>query len=544
VCGTCTESDNKVLKIKIYLIALVQKYKMADPPSNKDMEETYLPFGSNDKNGFFNEEEGGGNDKKEEDEDNEEIDLYGEHSAVGELRDDFDSSSLVTSRKGGLSMNPDDEVWKSFNNSMQMMRSLRSSQLEVKSDDEEFKHSNGCSKKENSRSSIIDNANIRDIRRWEKRMSHKLFDEDFVTKNLQIKAEIVDMCTSLGLFEVLNSCTKVEILREKSEHSSRIGSKGSKASFVGPLVGKELERAFREKITEKSVVLKQGPIVLDDRGQLFRSSRYFEGEFIAHELTILTNAVIVCEVKRVGSNAGRTLQSCASIASIVSVFDMMFTDQDDSIDTGRGEEELIHGFQIIMTSDSIAFLCPDEIQKEAWLRAIEFAVKNENSRDEAHFGWQHGIMRTSMHSAAWVGDDEMLFTAIDANHPVDIPDAEGFCPIHYAVIRQHLECLRILLDSDADPNKLSSEFRSPAQYCELKVGSGQDQKRLDDMLELLDDYGSDDAKTVLDINKKRQKSVKFNVSRMFSRLTTFSGTNDESVNLRSSDTNLNPYLFA
>jgi len=132
VCGTCTESDNKVLKIKIYLIALVQKYKMADPPSNKDMEETYLPFGSNDKNGFFNEEEGGGNDKKEEDEDNEEIDLYGEHSAVGELRDDFDSSSLVTSRKGGLSMNPDDEVWKSFNNSMQMMRSLRSSQLEVK----------------------------------------------------------------------------------------------------------------------------------------------------------------------------------------------------------------------------------------------------------------------------------------------------------------------------------------------------------------------------------------------------------------------------
>lgn len=90
----------------------------------------------------------------------------------------------------------------------------------------------------------------------------------------------------------------------------------------------------------------------------------------------------------------------------------------------------------------------------------------------------------------------------------------------------------------------SSEFRSPAQYCELKVGSGQDQKRLDDMLELLDDYGSDDAKTVLDINKKRQKSVKFNVSRMFSRLTTFSGTNDESVNLRSSDTNLNPYLFA
>jgi len=179
----------------------------------------------------------------------------------------------------------------------------------------------------------------------------------------------------------------------------------------------------------------------------------------SYEVFINTNnpfqqAFIVCEVKTVGSNAVRTLQSCASIASIVSVFDMMFTDQDDSNYTGRGEEEHIHGFQIIMTSDSIAFLCPDEIQKEAWLRAIEFAVKNENSRDEAHFGWQHGIMRTSMHSAAWVGDDEMLFTAIDANHPVDIPDAEGFCPIHYAVIRQHLECLRILLDSDADPNKL------------------------------------------------------------------------------------------
>jgi len=108
---------------------------MTDPPSNEDIEETYLPFGSNDEDGFLNEEgegEGEGrNDKKEEDEDNEDVDLSDEHSAVGELRDDFDTSSLTKSRKGGLSMNPDDEVWKSFNNSIRMMRSLRLSQLDV-----------------------------------------------------------------------------------------------------------------------------------------------------------------------------------------------------------------------------------------------------------------------------------------------------------------------------------------------------------------------------------------------------------------------------
>lgn len=119
------------------------------------------------------------------------------------------------------------------------------------------------------------------------------------------------------------------------------------------------------------------------------------------------------------------------------------------------------GIQIIVPGGSYAFSCNDINQKLSWIRTLEFAIVNQEkykNETKKEIGRQHFIMRTSIHSAAWVGDDEMLEIILesyeDQTSLVDLPDADGFSAIHYAILQKNVSCVTLLLEAGCDPNKL------------------------------------------------------------------------------------------
>lgn len=141
----------------------------------------------------------------------------------------------------------------------------------------------------------------------------------------------------------------------------------------------------------------------------------------------------------------------------MSVIDLGYTDIDGMSSDNTSSTS---GIQIIVQGCSYAFSNVDNAQKQSWIRTLEFAIVNQEKYKETKkdIGWQHLIMRTSIHSAAWIGDDEMLDIILESydgdTSLVDLPDADGFSAIHYAILQKNLACLTLLLEAGCDPNKL------------------------------------------------------------------------------------------
>lgn len=83
------------------------------------------------------------------------------------------------------------------------------------------------------------------------------------------------------------------------------------------------------------------------------------------------------------------------------------------IDEGNDEADCHEcALQICTESKRLMFLFPSKIEKASWITALTSSIVGIKSRlaeAESHAtGWTHRIMKTSMHSAAFLGDVEML----------------------------------------------------------------------------------------------------------------------------------------
>mmetsp|Transcript_1318 Transcript_1318/g.1833 ORF Transcript_1318/g.1833 Transcript_1318/m.1833 type:complete len:389 (+) Transcript_1318:316-1482(+) len=179
-----------------------------------------------------------------------------------------------------------------------------------------------------------------------------------------------------------------------------------------------------------------------------------------------------------------------------------------------------------MTPKTHAFVCAFYEHKQAWLDAFEISVirahqthKQENpingddndGNDDANqlkIGWQHEIIQTSIHSAAYLGNVEMLRRAIarlttamdykiqstaekEKNGSIDQLDEYGnqLSALHYASMYNHLDCMEELLKAGANPNCLdgNGDEKTPLWYAnqnkhsdavKLLLSKGADKKHL------------------------------------------------------------------
>ncbi|KAK8833835.1 hypothetical protein M9Y10_026277 [Tritrichomonas musculus] len=69
--------------------------------------------------------------------------------------------------------------------------------------------------------------------------------------------------------------------------------------------------------------------------------------------------------------------------------------------------------------------------------------------------------KTALHIAAICGFQEILSFFIKKGGNVSSLDTHGNSPLHYAVTKGHMECIRILLENDADPLQRNDENESP-----------------------------------------------------------------------------------
>lgn len=101
----------------------------------------------------------------------------------------------------------------------------------------------------------------------------------------------------------------------------------------------------------------------------------------------------------------------------------------------------------------------------AWRR--EYKIKDGwHGRD---IGWPHHVVITNIFSACCCGDVSMLNCILqhpmhDDKTKLNLPDSSGYTGIHYAVMKNHHNCLTILLQHGLDPNIRDSNMFSAADH--------------------------------------------------------------------------------
>jgi len=146
-------------------------------------------------------------------------------------------------------------------------------------------------------------------------------------------------------------------------------------------------------------------------------------------------------------------------------------------------------FEVVAPDRSYVFAVEREEDRNIWIEELSEALLSvHNDTEYARYpGWQHEVLTGTLHSAALLGDQDMLAFHLQrfsmSGESVDIFDDTGMCPVHWAALRGHRECVNMLLDAGADVDVLNSGLNSPL----LLAGS----RGNDDVLRLLIDRNAD-----------------------------------------------------
>ena len=153
--------------------------------------------------------------------------------------------------------------------------------------------------------------------------------------------------------------------------------------------------------------------------------------------------------------------------------DMELDDNDGLVDLG---------FRIVFPDKSYTFECAIEDDKRAWMKGLALAVleskKNRSLQrqfSECHDDdkersamFKYETVRQCIFSAVVSGDEKMLLRVIRkkqySKQALDRLDVCGYSPCHYAVFKERLGCLEILLNSGADPNNRDKFDKTPGEY--------------------------------------------------------------------------------
>ena len=150
-------------------------------------------------------------------------------------------------------------------------------------------------------------------------------------------------------------------------------------------------------------------------------------------------------------------------------------------DNDNDDDRLIeNGFRIVFPKKSFTFECVLREDKKAWMTALEMAVlESKKHRSlEGHLSdnadritmTKYDMIRKCIFSAVINGDDSMLLRLLrnkgyyENATKLNRLDKCGYSLCHYAVFKDQMSSLEILLNSGADPNVLDKMNKPPGAY--------------------------------------------------------------------------------
>ncbi|WP_087024074.1 ankyrin repeat domain-containing protein [Thaumasiovibrio subtropicus] len=132
-----------------------------------------------------------------------------------------------------------------------------------------------------------------------------------------------------------------------------------------------------------------------------------------------------------------------------------------------------------MAVEMLRAITQDNFDEVAKLIKQGFDIQEISAKE--HWTYLH----TSLRSLRRKPSPKMLQFLIDSGLDVNLQDCYGATPLQYAVQNRHGECVRVLLENNANPNTLCEDGRTPLKSSYR--GSNVDH----DVIELLIKYGAD-----------------------------------------------------
>lgn len=208
-------------------------------------------------------------------------------------------------------------------------------------------------------------------------------------------------------------------------------------------------------LDRRRVLLREGPAnKREPDGKLWKTSRKY--------IFLFNDLVLICSKRERKSPDEYDLQEVIGMNEL-RVVNLAFDENEDpaalELAASRRGQRVREGTVLSFSS---------EAEKSEWMREIvntSFAFHLSNKSFARQLGWQHEIVQGTAHSAAYLGDAALLRKVIRTmerrGEAIDIHDESGMCPIHWAVLRGHESCLRILLDKGADIDVMNTGLNTP-----------------------------------------------------------------------------------
>lgn len=105
------------------------------------------------------------------------------------------------------------------------------------------------------------------------------------------------------------------------------------------------------------------------------------------------------------------------------------------------------------------FIAESESDKKIWLEELESAIfAMLVMKPEKSIGWQHTVIRSTIHSAAMRDDVDQLNFQISRTDvgSLDSQDDSGMTALHWAALQGNLNCVQVLINNGCNVDSLNS----------------------------------------------------------------------------------------
>lgn len=170
----------------------------------------------------------------------------------------------------------------------------------------------------------------------------------------------------------------------------------------------------------------------------------------------------------------------------------------------EGEGQETFPFQIICTRHrgrgqaplSLLFACERQSSRRTWVEDLENVIlayhrddMSNPSKGSSPIGWYHSLLIGSPYAAAYTGDVASLRRQLrimdrQGIH-IDTPDNAGMSALHWAALRGHGVCVRLLLERGADVDLRQTGLNTPLLLASAGAHDG--------VVRLLLEHGADPA---------------------------------------------------
>lgn len=268
------------------------------------------------------------------------------------------------------------------------------------------------------------------------------------------------------------------LLRFSSLASSRRKSAGSSAEELSMLDSEDRMLAEMDLTLKPRTYINSGSLILHDPDKLLRRN-------VRRQVVIFSDLVIVAGPK--------DNQDVYDVQQVLNVKDLKLRHS-----AGESEEERLAFDLIVVKTRSrpqseLRFVCDDDSSWRQWVEDLENTLLAFHRQTEMtkQLGWFHDVIQGNVYSAAYLGDAALFRRHIKrltdprtkSAVTIDTPDASGMSALHWAVMRGHDVCARLLLDRGAEVDVMQKGMNTPLL---LAAASGDE-----NICRLLIDRGAD-----------------------------------------------------